>query len=106
MAEPRANSGLRSIVFTIAVVTFLLAHPIGAQADVLRGLMTMIGGVLEVPKAALAGTFSGPPIIGTAIGLIAGTLRGTLMVAGGALETVASAIPLAIKAAPLIPIFL
>ena len=68
--------------------------------------MRVVGGVLEVPKDAIVGTFSGPPLIGTAVGAVVGVLRGTAMVASGALETVISAIPIAAKAAPWIPVFL
>ena len=88
------------------VTVLLVARPVPAEADILRGLLRIIGGVLEVPRATLAGTFSGPPILGTAVGLLAGTLHGVGMVAGGALETVISAVPFAAKLAPYIPIFL
>ena len=91
---------------TLVVVILLVARPVPADADILRGLLRIIGGVLEVPRATLAGTFSGPPILGTAVGLLSGTLNGLGMVAGGALETVISAIPFAAKLAPLIPVFL
>ena len=79
--------------------------PASAHAGIASGLMKIVMGVLEVPRATLAGTFSGPPIVGTVIGAVAGTLHGAFMVASGAIETVVSAIPLAAKAAPLIPIF-
>ena len=62
----------------------------------------IIGGVFEPVRQTLAGTFGGPPILGTAFGLIGGTLRGAMMVTRGALEL----IPVAAKLAPLIPVFL
>ena len=80
--------------------------PSAAQADVLRGLMRVVGGVLEVPRDILAGTFSGPPILGTVAGALVGTLRGAAMVTSGALEAVVSSIPIAAKLAPYIPVFL
>lgn len=95
------------MVWTALVVAVLMvAKPVPADADILRGLLRIIGGVLEVPRETLVGTFSGPPILGTAVGLLSGTFTGLGMVAGGALETVISAIPFAAKLAPYIPVFL
>ena len=88
------------------MATLLLVRPTSAHADLLRGLMRIIGGVFEVPAETLAGTMTGPPIIGTALGALSGVINGVGMVAGGALETLLSAIPYAAKLAPYIPIFL
>ncbi len=60
---------------------------------------------MAIPTSTLAGTFSGPPILGTLVGALSGTLNGVGMVVGGAVETIISAIPLAGKLAPYIPIF-
>ena len=94
-------------LFAVAlVVSLVIAKPPVAHADLLRGIMRMVGGVFEVPKDVLAGTFGGPPIIGTVGGAFAGVLRGAAMIVGGALETTISAIPVAAKLAPYIPVFL
>jgi hypothetical protein len=77
-----------------------------AEANLIRGIVRMAAGILTVPGKTLAGTFSGPPIIGTVAGLLNGTLTGLGMVAQGALETASGAVGLALKAAPFIPIFL
>ena len=98
--------GQRAVWVVLVVIVLLVAKPARVDADILRGLLRIVGGVLEVPRATLAGTFSGPPILGTAVGLLAGTMHGAGMVAGGALETVISAIPFAAKLAPYIPVFL
>ncbi len=87
------------------IVLILLAVPASAEAGVVSGLMKVVGGVFQIPRGILAGTFGGPPILGTAVGALTGTLQGVAMVAGGALETVFSLVPLALKVAPLIPIF-
>ncbi len=100
-----ASSAFRSCVFTFGVVALIVTRPQPVRADIVNGLMRIVGGVLEVPKDILAGTFSGPPIVGTVAGALAGALRGTAMVASGALETVVSAIPVAAKLAPYIPVF-
>ena len=72
----------------------------------MRGLMYVVAGVLEIPRATVAGTFGGPPVIGTVFGAINGTVRGVGMVARGAIETVTSVAGLALKYGPIIPIFL
>ena len=76
--------------------------PRPASADLVRGVEYIVAGVFEVPRATLAGTFGGFPILGTVFGLLSGTLRGAAMVVRGALELV----PVAAKLAPLIPVFL
>ena len=88
------------------VVTLLLVHPPEASADILRGLLRVVGGVLEVPRSTLAGTVGGPPILGTLAGALTGVVRGAGMIVGGTLETALSAIPFAAKLAPYIPVFL
>ena len=79
-----------------------LAPASPASASLGAGLQYLIAGVFEPVRQTLAGTFGGPPILGTAFGLLGGTLRGALMVTRGALEL----IPVAAKLAPLIPVFL
>ena len=73
-----------------------------ASASLGRGLQYLIGGILEIPRSTLAGTFGGFPVFGTLFGAVGGVLRGALMVTRGALELV----PVAAKLAPLIPVFL
>ena len=105
-----AGSGSHSIrrlrLIVVVSLVSLLAMPSPAHADIVRGLMRIIGGVLEIPRSALVGTFTGPPILGTVGGVLVGAVNGIGMVASGALETIVSAIPLAAKAAPWIPVFL
>ena len=85
----------------------LVVHPAAAHADIVRGIADLIGAVFEIPRATLAGTFGGPPILGTAVGLLSGTFNSVTMVASGALELLGSAIPIAKTVAPyLIPVFL
>lgn len=83
-----------------------MGRPSVVDADVLRGLMRVVSGVFEIPRATLAGTVSGPPVLGTVLGALTGAVNGLGLVAGGTLETVVSLVPLALKAAPLLPIFL
>ena len=76
--------------------------PRPASADLVRGVEYIVAGVFEVPRATLAGTFGGFPIVGTVFGFLGGTLRGLAMVTRGTLEL----IPVAAQLAPLIPVFL
>ena len=101
-----AGLGLRRFTVVVTIVITLLARPSVAHADLVRGLMRMVGGVLEIPRATMVGTFTGPPIVGTALGMLMGVVNGVTMVASGLVETVVSAVPLALKAAPLVPIFI
>ena len=93
------------ITFLVGVGWLLLAPP--AHADILRGIGKMISGVLQVPLSTLAGTFTGPPILGTVIGALSGTFSGVGMALSGVLDLADSAIPIAKAVAPyLIPAFL
>ena len=88
------------------MVAFLFVPAPPAQAGLVHGILSIIVGVLEIPRSTLAGTFSGPPIVGTLVGAVNGTLRGVGLVTGGALETVFSSAALAKKLAPLVLFFL
>ena len=77
-----------------------------AEADILRGIQKIIGGVLSLPVSTLAGTFNGPPIIGTVAGALSGAVSGVGMILSGALDLAASAVPAAKAAAPYLLPFL
>ena len=93
---------LRRAVVTTLVAVLLVAPASPASASLGAGIAYLLGGVFEPVRQTLAGTFGGPPILGTVFGLLGGTLQGAMMVARGALEL----IPVAAKLAPLIPVFL
>ena len=98
---------MKRFAIPLAVVTaILLAAPPPAHAGLLQGLVEIVAGVLEVPRAALVGTFTGPPVVGTVGGVLVGAVRGVGLLAGGAFHVVTGVVPLALKAAPFIPIFL
>ena len=99
----RGRRGLAPLV--LVAVLFLAAPP--AHADIIRGLTKIVAGVLTVPASVLAGTFNGPPIIGTLAGAFSGTINGVGSVLSGVLDVASSAIPIAKAVAPyLIPVFL
>ena len=100
-ASPAAGK-VRLAAVTAVVAVLLVVPAAPASASLGAGLQYLVAGVFEPVRQTLAGTFGGPPILGTAFGLLGGTLRGALMVTRGALEL----IPVAAKLAPLIPVFL
>ena len=78
-----------------------------ASADIVRGVQKILMGVLGVPLDTIAGTFSGPPIIGTLMGMLHGLFNGVTMVLGGTFELAMDGLSLAKALAPyLLPIFL
>ena len=89
----------RGLAPLVGVAVLLLAPP-SAHADIIRGLTKIVAGVLTVPVSVLAGTFNGPPIIGTLAGAFSGTINGVGSVLSGVLDVASSAIPLAKAVAP------
>ena len=79
------------------------ANPAG---QVVAAVGDVINGVVSIPVGIIAGTVSGPPVIGTVGGALLGALNTISCVTRGALRLVGAAIPLAAQAAPLIPLFL
>ena len=71
-----------------------------AEAGVVRGLQQVLAGIFQIPIATLAGTFHGPPVIGTVVGAANGVISGVGLVAHGALELALSGVSLAKAAAP------
>lgn len=96
----------RRILRLAAMAYIVLAHPAAAHADLFRGLAYLVGGVLEIPRAVLAGTFSGPPLIGTAAGLLTGTFNSALYLVKGTLEVAGTAVPIAKTVGPFLLPFL
>ena len=105
MALRRLNRG-RCVLAAALLAVGLVAMPGRADADLIRGLGTIISGVFAVPEGIIAGTLNGPPIIGTIVGALAGTLNGVKMVTFGTLEVAGSAVPLALKLLPFLPLAL
>ena len=100
------NTLRRLSVVAIVTIGLLCMTPV-AEANLIRGLQEVIGGVLQVPLSTLTGTFSGPPVLGTILGALSGVVHGVGMVAMGAFDIAASAVPIAKTIAPfLIPVFL
>ena len=81
------------------IAGWLLLAP-RAEGAIVRGIMEVVTGVLQIPVSTLAGTFNGPPIIGTVFGAITGVINGIGLVAHGALELAASGFEVAKTAAP------
>ncbi len=108
--EAKHPSHPRHHWFAITVVAIVLAgslpQPRAHANELLGGIADIVGGVFALPMDVLAGTVQGPFLLGT----VGGILRGAVHVLGsttrGLFRLVGVAIPLAAKAAPLIPLFL
>ena len=90
---------------TVVWLVLLLCAP-SAEANVIRGIGKILSGVLLVPLSTLAGTFSGPPLVGTIAGAFNGTVQGVGLVASGALELANSGVAVAKTVAPYLLPFL
>lgn len=107
MEHQTKTGGIKEISIAAAVIAaFLLSAP-PAEAEIVRGLQKIVAGVFALPFSTLAGTFSGPPVIGTVVGALNGAFNGVSLILSGTLDLAASAVPIAKTVAPfLIPIFL
>ena len=96
-----------------AIVVALVAGPAArvahaadnAISGAVGGVGDILQGALAIPMGALAGTFSGPPIIGTVGGLASGAVQAVGMTARGIFRLIGAAIPAA-AAAPYLPFVL
>ena len=77
-----------------------------APAGVFGALADLFQGAIALPVNVLAGTFSGPPVIGTVNGLLAGTVNTLSYTTRGVFGLVGSAIPAASTLAPFLPFLL
>ncbi|MBI3020460.1 MAG: hypothetical protein HYY59_00445 [Candidatus Omnitrophica bacterium] len=94
------------VVLLPIVASILLGVSPPAEADLIRGVGKIIGGVLQLPLSTLAGTFNGPPIIGTIAGAVTGLVSGVGLVTHGTLELLASGVSIAKTVAPFVLPFL
>ncbi len=96
----------RAVSAVLVVLGFVCAAPSLAEASIFGGVSKIILGVFQLPLGVLAGTMTGPPVLGTALGAVNGAWHTVGLVTGGAFEVVASAVPLVKAAAPLVLPFL
>ena len=90
----------RAGVIALSLLAALVALTPTAEAAVFRGIGEIIAGVFHVPMAILAGTFTGPPVVGTLLGAVNGVTGGLGLVAHGVLELAASAFSVAKTVGP------
>lgn len=96
----------RAVSAVLAVLGFVCAAPSSAEASLFGGVSKIVLGVFQLPLGVLAGTITGPPLVGTALGAVNGAWQTVGLVTGGAFEVVASAVPLVKAAAPFVLPFL
>jgi len=102
--ETKTVARLSAAVVVLGCV--LLSAPRPAEAGILTGALRIVAGVVRLPLSALAGTFNGPPVVGTLFGVVNGAFQGVGLVTGGALEMAMGGAQLARMAAPLLLPFL
>ena len=92
--------------YVLLVIGLCIASPRPAEANLISGLTKIVAGVFQLPVSILAGTFTGPPVIGTLMGAVNGTFRTVSFIAGGATELALDGVSLAKAAAPYVLPFL
>ena len=110
----KRKTGMRlsgKILFICCLAVSFTSSAEVAKADdpateVISAVGDVINGVVSIPVGAIAGTVSGPPVIGTVGGILLGTVNTLSCLTRGLLRLVGVAIPLAAQAAPYIPLFL
>ena len=75
--------------------------PMKPRPSFRHGLATFVGGLLlEFPKTVAEATFTGPPVVGTAVGLLAGLGRAGRNMIDGTVEMAAGFDPWGTKRSP------
>ena len=104
----RVRSAEFGVVRCVAILLGISVYwwSVPAEAAIVRGIQEVLAGVLQIPLSTIAGTFNGPPIIGTLFGALGGAVKGVGLVAHGALELAASGVSLAKTIGPYLLPFL
>jgi len=97
-----------AVALAAVLLSGLGAAPAHAEevGGLIGGVGDIIGAAFSLPAGILQGTLSGPPSIGTLGGALSGALNTMSLALRGVLRLAGVAIPMAAKAAPLIPLFL
>lgn len=106
---PQVRSGATQARLIMTAAAFALSALLAvapAEADIVRGVKSIVAGVLTVPLSTLAGTFQGPPVIGTLQGAAQGLINGIGLVTHGTLDLLGSGFSLAKQVAPFVLPFL
>jgi len=77
-----------------------------ADYDLVGAVGDVVVGALAIPVDTIAGTLTGPPILGTVGGLLHGVLRTIGMTSRGLLRIAGMAVPVATSLAPFLPLVL
>ena len=98
--------GTGSAIVLVGLLTLAAPRPAAAANGLGGAIGDLLGGVFALPMGVLAGTASGPPVIGTIGGALAGAINTLGYTTRGALKLVGVAVPTAASLAPYIPLFL
>lgn len=96
----------RGVTAAVLLTVGLLCAAGPAEAGILRGIQEIVTAVVQVPISTLAGTFNGPPVVGTVVGAAQGLLSGIGLLASGALNIGFGAFGIAKTVAPFLLPFL
>ncbi len=95
---------MKRLLVVCGVASILLVSPpvrtVCAEPDLFGGIADIVSGVFVLPYDILAGTVSGPPIIGTIGGALVGTMNALALTVRGTLRIAGAAVPIAMQAAP------
>lgn len=105
-ADGATSTFRRHCLWGAVIIGSWLAWQPAAEAAIVKGVTEIVSGILQIPFSTLAGTFQGPPILGTVMGALNGLLGGTSLVAHGALELAVSGLSIAKTVAPYVLPFL
>ena len=94
----------RYIVLGAVLACFALAQP--AEAAVGRAIGSLFSAIFRLPLSVIAGTFNGPPVIGTLMGAVNGLFGTVGLIGGGAAELGMSALSIAKTVGPILLPFL
>ncbi len=99
----------RRLVILGMLVVLVMGAPIpkaSADNDLIGGIGDVLAGATALPMSIIEGTLSGPPILGTLSGALLGTARTLGFATRGLLRLAGVALPLALRLAPYVPVFL
>ena len=96
----------RWLAISAALILTVAPSSTASANELFGGLADLVGGVLSIPYGIVAGTASGPPILGTLSGAMLGTLNAVSLGLRGSFRLIGVAIPVATSVAPYIPLFL
>jgi hypothetical protein len=89
----KVQRGFKAAGAAVLVGAACCVFPADAHASFLGGVSQVAAGLVQLPLNIIAGTLSGPPLIGTVNGVLTGAVNTVALVGGGTVEVVGAVIP-------------